>query len=371
MPRSDAGASKRALARVQRLCCLGIGGEKLVPDLLREVRDLIASRNGIFYWVSPNFEITNTYSTFPPAIIRLFFEEFFMTDRQTSVVKTLTKFKCWPPSTPPVRQLEQILLVDHPTFLRSEFYNVLWRAAEVHETLSLCVRSADRIHGLLEVCRAPGEPPFEPNDIKVLEAIAGFVAHGMTRVTLEEDAFADSEDRALLVADADGRVQHADSSARGLLMMALNPRLSPEIRWRGLGEPIAEIARLRRMLAATANDEIGQPPPVLRLRNPWGEFVLRAYWFGATDGSEPTRRIGITIERRVPRALALRRRVESLPLTAREKQLCLLLARDQSGQTLADGMGLAASTVTTHQRSIYAKLGVHSRLGLLRALEPV
>jgi DNA-binding CsgD family transcriptional regulator len=152
--------------------------------------------------------------------------------------------------------------------------------------------------------------------------------------------------------------------------MALNPRLSPGTHWRGLGDPIPELFRLCRMLKATARGEVGQPPPVQRLRNPWGEFSLRAYWLGATDGPEQTCRIGITIERRVPRALTLRRRVESLPLTAREKQLCLLLARDQSGQKLADGMGLAASTVITHQRSIYAKLGVHSRVGLFKALEP-
>jgi hypothetical protein len=77
---SDAGASKRALAGIQRLCCLGIGGKMPMPDLMREVRGLIPSRHGIFYWVGPNFEITNTYSTFPTAIIRLFFEEFLLTD---------------------------------------------------------------------------------------------------------------------------------------------------------------------------------------------------------------------------------------------------------------------------------------------------
>jgi DNA-binding CsgD family transcriptional regulator len=33
-------------------------------------------------------------------------------------------------------------------------------------------------------------------------------------------------------------------------------------------------------------------------------------------------------------------------------------------------MGLAASTVITHQRRTYAKLGVHSRAELLGALQP-
>jgi ATP/maltotriose-dependent transcriptional regulator MalT len=98
--------------------------------------------------------------------------------------------------------------------------------------------------------------------------------------------------------------------------------------------------------------------------------VLRAYWLGSTDGAEQTRQVGITIERLVPRALALPHKVEGLPLTGREKQFCLLLARDPSGRDLAHAMGLASSTVITHQRSVYAKLGVHSRAELLLALQP-
>jgi hypothetical protein len=65
--------------------------------------------------------------------------------------------------------------------------------------------------------------------------------------------------------------------------------------------------------------------------------VLRAYWLGRTDGIEQTRHIGITIERQVPPLLAPHRRLEHLPLTAREKQVCLLLARDLSGRELAEG----------------------------------
>jgi hypothetical protein len=44
-------------------------------------------------------------------------------------------------------------------------------------------------------------------------------------------------------------------------------------------------------------------------------------------------------ERRVLRALALRRRVEDLALTPREKQLCLLLAHDIHQQDLGGAMG--------------------------------
>jgi DNA-binding CsgD family transcriptional regulator len=36
---------------------------------------------------------------------------------------------------------------------------------------------------------------------------------------------------------------------------------------------------------------------------------------------------------------------------------------------LAEAMGVATSTAVTHRRSLYAKLGVKSRIGLLGALQ--
>jgi DNA-binding CsgD family transcriptional regulator len=152
-------------------------------------------------------------------------------------------------------------------------------------------------------------------------------------------------------------------------MMALNQQLSPVFRLRSLLEPIPEIVRLAGALVATATGNISFRPPVWRLRNPWGEFVLRAYWLGPTDGTEQTDRIGITIERRVPEALALRRTVERLPLTGREKEFCLLVAGRRSGPDIADAMGVAPSTIITHQRNVYNKLGVHSRAELLAAVQ--
>lgn len=84
MPRSQSGTNKQVSARIQRLCCIGVGGEILMPDLLREVTGLIPSRHGNFFWVGPHHEITNSYNTFPPALMKLYLQEFFMTDRENS-----------------------------------------------------------------------------------------------------------------------------------------------------------------------------------------------------------------------------------------------------------------------------------------------
>jgi DNA-binding CsgD family transcriptional regulator len=371
VPQSCSKENKRVLACIQRLCCLGVGSEMLMPDLIRQVNELIPVRGGFFLWMGPNREKTNSYSMGPIPTAALYHKEFHLTPRETDVVVPVSELMA--SSTPnAVHQFWPTLRVDYRTFLHSDYYNEICRPADIHEVVTIVVREANRNHGALEIYRAAREPPFQRSDFKMLETIGAFVAHAMTPAPMTEITFAGSEDQGLIVADPTGRLLRADWHAQHLLQMALGLRLkswSPANR-RKVHEPLPEIVRLGRILADTAKGKIGQPPPVLRLRNPFGEFVLRAYWLEPTDGSELTRHIGVTIERRVPWALVLLRRLEDLPLTGREKQLCLLLAQDRSRQDLADAMGVSASTVITHQSSIYAKLGVHSRAELLMALLP-
>lgn len=368
MPRSATETDKHALGRIQRLCCLGVGGQMLMPDLIREMSGLIPSQLRVFFWFGPKMEIINSYGTLPAELKKIYFEQ---------VAGTRIDRDVWQPywecvgrrGSRLVQRAAQIMCVDERTFVHSHYYNLLIRPIDGYEPLMMPIRDANRIHGMFFIWRAVGEVPFDARKLSMLEAMAGFIAHGMTPARVDDDAFADSDARALFVADPDGTLRYAGTQAQQLLMMALNPSWSPTASFRGLGEPMPEIAWLCRTLAATARGEIGHQPPVLRLRNQWGKFVLRAYWLEPTDGTEPTRRIGVTLERRVPRALALRGKIESLPLTGREKQFCLLLSRDPSGRDLSDAMGLAPNTVISHQRSVYAKLCVHSRAELLAELQ--
>ena len=370
MPRPRAESRKRALARIQRLCCLGVGSETIMPDLLREVTTLCAAPDAVFCWIGSKGETSNFHATFAAASeLEFYFKEFHSLKRERDLFKQTNLARNWPRSTP-VLSWTEVLAADRGKWLRSDYYNLLWRPYGFHDSLGLGVRTHGRIGGMLFVFHETGQAPFEPRKTAALASVAGFVAHSLTSAPLEDLAYAEGGDLALFVVDRNGNTQHASLRARSLLSMALVPRFSPTTNWQALHEPLPVVVELCKALAATADGRIGQQPPVLRLQNLWGQFVLRAYWLGPTDGVEQTRDIGITIERRVPPLLALHRRLERLPLTAREKQLCLLLARNQSGPDLADATGLAASTVITHQRRIYAKLGVHSRAGLLAALQP-
>jgi DNA-binding CsgD family transcriptional regulator len=190
---------------------------------------------------------------------------------------------------------------------------------------------------------------------------------GVPRV---EQGLGDDDGRGILITTTVGRPCHASGQALELLSMAVNAKgyaISDLIRSR---EIIPELAQLCGRLWAVVNGAADHPPPVLRTKNSWGEFTLRGYWLEPTDGAEPAQHVVISIERRVPRPLAMRRRIEGLQLTAREKQLCLLLAADPMRIDLAGTMGIGETTVTTHLRNVYAKLGVHNRAELYAALLP-
>ncbi len=90
----------------------------------------------------------------------------------------------------------------------------------------------------------------------------------------------------------------------------------------------------------------------------------------ATDGQTGTPQntpAGPTVANPAPdtyeqRADALGRRHR---LTVREQEVLLLLARGRSATYVADELGLATSTVRSYAKSLYAKLGIHSKQELI------
>jgi hypothetical protein len=232
----------------------------LMPDLIEEMKGVIPSQLHTFFWLGRKLEITNAYGTLPATQKKIYFEQVIggRIDREVwqPYWERITRGR---PNV--VQRAREIMCVDERAFLRSDYYNLLVRPTDAYEPLFLPVWEANRIRGMFFIWRAAKEVPFDTRKLKMLEAMAGFVAHGMTRRNVGEDAFADSDDRALLITGIDGTLRHAGAQAQQLLMMALNPRWSPAANFRSPRERMLEIAWLCRSLVATANGEIGQKPP--------------------------------------------------------------------------------------------------------------
>jgi DNA-binding CsgD family transcriptional regulator len=150
--------------------------------------------------------------------------------------------------------------------------------------------------------------------------------------------------------------------------MALESRWASQTAARMQPDQCPELAVLARRLSAAISGGLSVSPPVLRRNNAWGEFVLRAYPLEAKPDEVSKGIVGLTIERREPRSLALWRKVEGLPLSRREKQVSILLARGQDTTNIAQALGIREHTVISHRRNLYNKLGVDNRLALIERL---
>ena len=68
----------RAEARFKQLCCLGVGGEAVMPALIDELRILIPSVSSTFFFADQHGELANVYDDSPdsPTLIQVYLEEF-------------------------------------------------------------------------------------------------------------------------------------------------------------------------------------------------------------------------------------------------------------------------------------------------------
>ena len=67
----------RATARFKQLCCLGIGGEAVMPALVRELGDIVPSYGAGFFFADEQLRLANSYSNYTtPYYDKLYFEYF-------------------------------------------------------------------------------------------------------------------------------------------------------------------------------------------------------------------------------------------------------------------------------------------------------
>lgn len=355
------GPSGRAIARIQRLCSLGLGGQVVIPQLMRELQDLVPSSGNAFFWAGPNLELANTYFDQPimAELAPLYLGEFH-NRRELEIMITFKDFVRNRYASPVAMLEERLLTVDHRDFVKSDMYNQILRPLQWDRTLVVKVTNHGHHLGALQIGRPVNAADFTRRDVRLLEAIAPFIAHALVDHGTEEP-FVESDSRAMIIADARGCIQHLSQHAGWLLLMARFPSLSAEVagRMRGYRLPDA-VVQLCKALGAQGGNAFLSAPPVWRHRNPWGEFVFHAHAMEPDNITSP-RLIGISIERREPLLLKLARGIDALPLSNRESQLCLALVTGQKRADIADKMGVSEHTVITHCRNLYAKLDVHTR----------
>jgi len=295
---SLSASTKRTIAALRRLCCLGLGGQIAVPALLSELHALIPSTNNHFVWAGPDLEIANIYGEGDFLQSMPLYLSEFVNKRELDIISTFSEGMRRKRKSAVMTFHESAVKVDQRTFERHDFYNLILRPHGIDFILELKVAEHGRRLGVLHVARQRGDPEFTDRDRTLLEWIAPYAAHALAPVRPDEQ-LVESDDRGLIIATPAGEVQHLSPQARRLLMLVTHPELSFAAMSRlGPGPWLPpEVARLCQDLVQIFEDKAPSAAPVCQLTNPWGAFTFRAYWLDRSVGPGALPLIGVTVER--------------------------------------------------------------------------
>jgi DNA-binding CsgD family transcriptional regulator len=352
------------IAHIRQLCCLGLGGEAIMPSLLKALHDLVPSDSNGFFWVDAEYELSNLWAErmLPPDVMALYFREFY--NRPGHAFKA--EFLDMARNRPGV-----VRVTRNESFYKTDYYNLIWRNLNAHHAMYALIHERDRCLGQLSIYRAASDPPFTQREENLVASVTRYIAHGLlARRMAQNDAagfYRDSDYEGLIILTPHGHPQYMSPVGRKLLFMATHPQISRSTASALAAETLpAALARICSNLGKVFKGE-DAPPPLLYTENAWGRFVFRAYWL-EQDPLASGGLIGVTVQHQEPLPIKLLDAMKTRPLSAKQKEVILLLAEGASHTGIADRLNVSLNTVNYHVKQIYDKLDVHGRADLLAKL---
>ncbi|MDO8413980.1 MAG: helix-turn-helix transcriptional regulator [Gallionellaceae bacterium] len=357
--------AQAALTHIRQLCCLGLGSEIIMPALFQSLHDYIPSFQNIFFWVGADGGYTNIYDENLQnhlAVVQLHFTEFSDTPKEK---------ECWPGGLALIRS--SLKFVNTAWYLnkqtmRTEYYNEIFRGLNAHYVIFAKTQEQGRCTGILGLFRPITDKPYTHQEERNLRALMPYIAHSLHRPADPPPSFTDTGEQGLVIMDQSAQVRYLCPGAHQLLFWASHAQFSPQYFPTIKANPFPPVLpQLCHNLIAIFQGQAA-PAPVLEQQNSWGRFTFRAHWLDPYNHSASSL-IGITIRRQEPVALSLARQIQHCSLSPKLKDVCLLLAQGHTQQQIAAQMHLSNHTVTGYVRTLYDKLGVHSREDLLKLLK--
>jgi DNA-binding CsgD family transcriptional regulator len=312
---------KRAatIAHVRLLCTLGLGGQIIMPALLRTLAEIVPYDAGAFCWTDGNGRITNLCEAFPDA-----------RQAQPSGLIPSNGVMVWSTKAPGCER--------HARCLR------------------LPVGRSAQPAGMLSLARDGTRRPFSAREQDRLFTMVDYLHKGILARRNQRGPYVDSGEMGLMVLDESGTVRMACPSGRRLFLQAACPHLAPTTG--------ATTNSAIEDLGVRLNQAFSDPTQhAVRHQNDWGLFEFRPRHLACNNGLPGG--MGVCVSRYEPQPLRLMRGMKNLGLSSRQMEAVLLLGFGYSHRTMAQRMGVSYHTVVDHVRQIYRKLGVRDTHQLL------
>ena len=356
----------RAAARIRQLSCFGLSREAVIPELLRELHALIPSFSNTFFFADKMGVVDNVYFETPEMFTLFPFYRQEFHERRERELKGLA-FSEASQTQFGVHDRRTAVTVDEKTFHRSDFHNLIVRPSGYSSNfLRLYFRDGGRVLGGLTMWRSNSTIDWTLEDKLRLASLESFFVHALTAPGASEAPLVDSGETGLIIADTAGKPIYLSAEGRRLLFLATNPR---SVSGALVGQPAVlpkPVAQLCRNLSRVFFDDVSASAPICHHSNVWGGFTFRAQWLDQDDPASGL--IGITVSHKVPMPVRLMRSAQSLRLSRRQAEVCVLIAGGASNEAIAERLGISRHTAKEHGRWIYNKLDVHNRTELVSKL---
>lgn len=344
--------------KIRQLCRLGIDSKSMIARLLELLHQKIPSGGGIFVWFDEDRNVIDLYDDRPLAytLLPLYLSEFLgAAEREV--------FNGWAETSHHKRTVfvDSFFKVDLETLEKSALYKKILEPLGSYWVLHKPLWKNGDCLGVLQLQRSKGEPPFTAREAAELDAVGVLVADALTERMSGFDAFADRyTSDACFVVDAHLEIQHYSSQAPELMNQAISSQeMENKSALAGLRLPPA-VEALCRAVQARVRD--GQPAPEsISIVNAWGKFGIVAKPMISGEGEVDERVIVIEVRRKTPIKLVLMNQLDKVDLTDRQHEVCLRICLGQSYSEIAGALGIRESTVISHKKEIFGKLGVGSK----------
>ena len=347
------------MARLRQTCCLGLPSRVVMPQILEDMHQIVMSDRIHFAWSDPQGNVINGYYEKPDAAALDYFQhnheryqsEFGLTYRQTLLTGK------------PTGNLRSPFKVG---FELTESYDRLYRRLGLEHTLDGIVRDRSGPLGMINLLRRKGDPDFSAEDEENLAQTLPYIAHAISHEVKTPDSFVVSGDTGLMVFDPAGELKYQSLRAEELCPYLLAENLTDGW-YDGLTTPEmrnAQHALFDRVKRVFAHGNLRVDPPAWTVANKWGEFQLQAY--ALRDSPDGFCSYGVLLRKKVPIEVWLLHRVQQMPLSNKQCEVCFLLARGVETTEIATLLNITQTTLKDHTQAIYRKLGIRKREELLR-----
>jgi DNA-binding CsgD family transcriptional regulator len=340
----------KQMAYLRQLCCLGLGKDIVIPEFFKAVKVVIPSSNNVMTRINEDgVHVEANTEMFIPEVMPIaagFLSSLYTPQRVKYFNESYKKHSVITNDT-----------FSAINFYFSDFYHLVWLPLEQHYFVQVPIFVNKQLVEALWLFRSRAHKPFSDAEHKLGIQLSPYIAHALQKRTDTDMDYVNSGQSSLIVADSQGAIVYLGREAQRLLTLATQLTsyrlgISSTVKL-----PFALI-RLCRNLDSIFRGEDAMPP-VLTFTNPSGRFTFRAYWLDKQN-KEPGGLIGIIIEHQEPISLHLLRNLQKEPLSAKQREVALMLALGHSHEQIGQQLHIKNTTVRDHIQKTYTKLDIHN-----------